>query len=114
MQRISTKEILKNLNRKLNSIHQEIRDLKTGTETTNESLEGQIKAFDKTAPEATTKSVTGDTKDLDQKVKDIDSQIKAMQEDIYHLKGTSQAQIWILLGILIAVVGGVSIAIVGL
>jgi predicted nucleic acid-binding Zn-ribbon protein len=76
----SLEEVLKQINGKLDILQKDVNDLKIGQVRLEENLTGEIKF--------------------------LDAEVKGVKEDIKELKGSSKAQIWTLIGILITAVGG--------
>ena len=78
-------------------------------EIIGELKQGQNKIIDKI--EAIDKKVEAIDKRLTKVETKLDSELPAMQKSIDEIKGSQQAQIWTLIGILITAVGGFLVAV---
>lgn len=81
----SLEEVLKQINSKLDTLQKDVNDFRIETKVAIESLKGDIKT--------------------------LDTEVASIEEDVKELKGSSKAQIWTLIGILITAFGGFLVAV---
>jgi tetrahydromethanopterin S-methyltransferase subunit B len=108
------KEILNRIEKRFDKVDEKFEKLDNHLDQLEKKLDGKIDQLEN--------KLGGKIDQLDGKVDDInlrltkvetklDSELPAMQKSISEIKGSQQAQIWTLIGILITAVGGFLVAV---